>query len=134
MQPAEPARATGQTPVGGDADRGSTGRRPLVPTWVSLLLRLSVTALLMYLALKGVEWGKLTGLVERIDWRWWIAGLCTGMAVQVIAAIRWALLARPIGFPFSLGLFVWRTRRSIASPSNLRASASRCSRISRSTG
>jgi uncharacterized membrane protein YbhN (UPF0104 family) len=26
----------------------------------------------------------------------------------VIAAIRWAFLARPIGFPYSIGLFIWR--------------------------
>jgi uncharacterized membrane protein YbhN (UPF0104 family) len=30
------------------------------------------------------------------------------MVVQVIAAVRWALLARPIGFAYSIGLFVWR--------------------------
>jgi uncharacterized membrane protein YbhN (UPF0104 family) len=37
-----------------------------------------------------------------------VAGLVVGMLVQVVGAIRWAALARPIGFPYSLGLFVWR--------------------------
>lgn len=82
--------------------------RRRLPAWLSLLLRLAATALLMGLALRSVEWPKLLGLFEKIDWRWWAAGFATAMAVQVVAAIRWAALARPIGFPFSIGLFVWR--------------------------
>jgi hypothetical protein len=62
----------------------------------------------MGLALRGVEWPKLISLFGTIDWRWWAAGFATGMVVQVIAAVRWALLARPIGFAYSIGLFVWR--------------------------
>jgi uncharacterized membrane protein YbhN (UPF0104 family) len=83
-------------------------RRPRVPAWASLTLRLAATAALMALALRGVEWPKLLDLFGTIDWRWWTAGFATALVVQVIAAVRWALLARPIGFPFSLGLFVWR--------------------------
>jgi uncharacterized membrane protein YbhN (UPF0104 family) len=83
-------------------------KRPRLPAWLSLTLRLAATAALMALALRGVEWPKLLGLFNTIDWRWWAAGFATAMAVQVIAAVRWALLARPIGFPFSVGLFVWR--------------------------
>ncbi|MFM8497081.1 MAG: lysylphosphatidylglycerol synthase transmembrane domain-containing protein [Planctomycetia bacterium] len=79
-----------------------------LPAWVSLTLRLAMTAGLMALALRGVEWPKLIELFSRIDWRWWTAGFAVGLTVQVIAAVRWALLARPIGFPFSLGLFIWR--------------------------
>jgi len=82
--------------------------RPRLPAWLSLTLRLAATVALMALALRGVEWPKLIGLFNTIDWRWWVAGFATGLVVQVIAAVRWALLARPIGFPFSLGLFVWR--------------------------
>lgn len=84
------------------------GRRARLPAWAGLTLRFAATAALMALALRGVEWPKLLDLFGTNDWRWWIAGFATGMVVQVIAAVRWALLARPIGFPFSLGLFVWR--------------------------
>ena len=84
------------------------GGRPRLPAWASVGLRVGVTGVLMALALRGVEWPKLIGLFGTIDWRWWVAGFATGMIVQVIAAIRWALLARPIGFPFSIGLFIWR--------------------------
>ena len=78
-----------------------TGRRRL-PAWASLTLRVAATAALMALALRGVEWRKLLDLFRTIDWRWWVAGFATAMVVQVVAAVRWALLARPIGFPFSL--------------------------------
>ena len=87
-------------------DPGET--RPRMPAWASLGLRLVATAGLMTLALRGVEWPKLLGLFRAIDWRWWAAGFATGVVVQVIAAVRWALLARPIGFPFPIGFFVWR--------------------------
>lgn len=79
-----------------------------VPAWARLLLRLAVTAALMAVALRGVEWPKLLGLFATIDWRWWLAGFATGLVSQVIAAVRWALLARPVGFPYSIGLFIWR--------------------------
>ena len=79
-----------------------------IPGWLSLLLRLAGTAALMGFALRGLEWRKLFLLLETTDWRWWCAGFAISMGVQVIAAIRWAALARPIGFPFSIGFFIWR--------------------------
>lgn len=84
------------------------GARPRLPAWATIGLRLGATMALMALALRGVEWPKLLGLFGTIDWRWWAAGFVTGMIVQVIAAVRWALLARPVGFPYSISLFVWR--------------------------
>jgi len=90
-----------------EAPPAATATRRL-PTWLSLVLRLVVTGILMFLALRGIEWPKLVTLLERIDWRWWAAGFATGVVVQVIAAVRWAYLARPIGFPYSIGLFIWR--------------------------
>ncbi|MFN5757850.1 MAG: lysylphosphatidylglycerol synthase transmembrane domain-containing protein, partial [Planctomycetia bacterium] len=87
---------------------GQTADRRRLPGWLSILLRLAATAALMAFALRSVEWHKLVGLFSQIDWRWWVAGLVTGALVQVVGAIRWAALARPIGFPYSLGVFVWR--------------------------
>ena len=87
---------------------GAGNARPRLPAWASIGLRVAATAVLMALALRGVEWPKLIGLFGTIDWRWWAAGFATGMVVQVIAAVRWALLARPIGFAYSISLFVWR--------------------------
>ncbi|NCY03543.1 MAG: UPF0104 family protein, partial [Planctomycetia bacterium] len=54
------------------------------------------------------EWPKLLALLETCDWRWWLGGFAVGMVVQVVAAVRWAALARPIGFPFPVTTFIWR--------------------------
>jgi len=102
MRAAENGSLESEVPVAASAPR----RR--LPTWLSLVLRLAFTGILMFLALRGIEWPKLLTLLERIDWRWWAAGFATGVVAQVIAAIRWAFLARPIGFPYSIGLFIWR--------------------------
>jgi len=62
----------------------------------------------MAYALRGVPWENLRSQFGSADWRWWAAGLATTVVVQVVAAIRWAALARPIGFPFQLRFFIWR--------------------------
>ena len=104
-----PTEETESAPTGAaqPATAQPAARRRL-PGWLSIALRLAATVALMALALRGVEWPKLAGLFGKIDWRWWAAGLATSMFVQVVAAVRWAALARPIGFPFSIGLFIWR--------------------------
>jgi uncharacterized membrane protein YbhN (UPF0104 family) len=79
-----------------------------LPGWLTLVLRVAATFGLMALVLRGIEWSKLVALLERCDWRWWCAGFAVSVIVQVLAAIRWAALARPIGFPFSVATFVWR--------------------------
>ena len=79
-----------------------------LPGWVSLTLRLAATLGLMAVVLRGIEWPKLRALLEHCDWRWWFAGFAVGVLVQVLAAVRWAALAHPIGFPFPATTFVWR--------------------------
>jgi len=83
-------------------------RRGLLSGWPGIVLRLVATVLLMAYVLRGIKWGTFATLVANADWRWWIAGLTTGIAVQVAAGVRWAALARPLGFPFSRRFFVWR--------------------------
>jgi len=83
-------------------------RRGLLSGWPGIVLRLAATVLLMAYVLRGIKWGTFATLVANADWRWWIAGLTTGIAVQVAAGVRWAALARPLGFPFSRRFFVWR--------------------------
>ena len=92
-------------PESASASAVSTRR---MPGWLSLALRIAATIALMAVVLRGVEWNKMLILLETIDWRWWVAGFVLSMAVQVIAAVRWSALARPIGFVFPISLFVWR--------------------------
>jgi len=62
----------------------------------------------MAVVLRGLEWEKLLEQLDRCDWRWWFAGLAVSVLVQALAAIRWAALARPIGFLFPVTTFLWR--------------------------
>jgi uncharacterized membrane protein YbhN (UPF0104 family) len=82
--------------------------RRSLPGWASLLLRVAATAALMSYALRGVDLAAFRDLLAQADWRWWIAGLAIAFCGQVIAGVRWAALARPLGFPFSRRSFVWR--------------------------
>jgi hypothetical protein len=77
-----------------------------------------MTAALLAYALRGVKWedqvvdGQVVSGMRTVlagaDWRWWLAGMGLAMLVQVVAGIRWAELARPLGFDFPRRMFVWR--------------------------
>lgn len=73
-----------------------------------ILLRIAGTVGLMALTLRNLDWPKLLDLLETVDWRWWGAGLVLGLIVQLLASVRWAALARPIGFHYPLSVFVRR--------------------------
>lgn len=75
---------------------------------VGVLVRVAATIALMAYALRGVAWGEFRSLLEHADWRWWIFGQAVGVASQVVGGVRWAALARPLGFALSRGSFVWR--------------------------
>ncbi|MFM8707002.1 MAG: lysylphosphatidylglycerol synthase transmembrane domain-containing protein [Planctomycetia bacterium] len=79
-----------------------------LPGWLMPLLRVVATVALMAMVLSKIRWDTLLATMRNCDWRWWFAGLAVSVLVQCIAAIRWAALARPIGFPFPVGTFVWR--------------------------
>lgn len=79
-----------------------------IPGWLTLVLRVVATIALMAIVLRGIEWQKLVALLKQCDWRWWFAGFTVNVIVQMIAAIRWAALARPIGFSFPVTTFIWR--------------------------
>lgn len=102
-----------------------------------MLLRIAVTAALMILVLRGVEWPALLAKLEGCDWRWWFVAFATSLATQVIAGIRWASLARPIGFAFSLGTFVWRFFEgqffSLCLPSSIGGDVVKAYRLANST-
>jgi len=93
-------------------------RRPLLPPWVNAVGRVVITAALLAYALRGVKWHDheidgqfregMWSVLTKADWSWWLAGMATAVLVQVVAGIRWAELARPLGFDFPRRLFVWR--------------------------
>ena len=83
-------------------------QRQALPPWLGVVARVAASVGLMAYALRGVPWPSLVDQLNKADWRWWLAGLAVTIGVQVLAAVRWAALARPIGFPFRLRVFVWR--------------------------
>lgn len=82
--------------------------RPRVPAWLSTTVRLAITVGLMAVVLSGVDLAAFVAVLETVDWRWWLSGMAIAIGAQVIAGIRWASLARPIGFTHSVAVFVWR--------------------------
>jgi len=90
--------------------------------WLSLLLRVAVTLGLMGWAIFGgsasdagkqhqTPWEKGQRFLELLvdaDWSWWVGALAVTLAGQVVAGIRWAALARPLGFDFPNRFFVRR--------------------------
>ena len=79
-----------------------------MPPWLSLVLRLVFTVALLAYALRGVDWSNFATLLLQADWWWWAAGMATALLVQAVAGVRWAALARPLGFDFPRRFFVWR--------------------------
>ena len=82
--------------------------RRRLPPWLSLVLRVAATAGLMAYAVRDVKWSDLGGHLRNANWNWWLAGLAASVLVQVIAGVRWAALARPLGFQRPRRFFIWR--------------------------
>lgn len=90
--------------------------------WLSLVFRVAVTVGLMAWAIFGgsasdagqqrqTAWEKGQRFLELLfdaEWSWWLGALAVTLAGQVVAGIRWAALARPLGFDFPNRFFVRR--------------------------
>jgi uncharacterized membrane protein YbhN (UPF0104 family) len=79
-----------------------------IPGWASAVVRIAATAGLLAWALRDVEWSRMLSLLRHADWRWMAASLALSLVIQVVAGLRWAALARPLGFDAPPGYFVWR--------------------------
>jgi len=79
-----------------------------IPGWASAVLRLAATLGLLAWALRDVQWSRMLDLLRDADWRWLLAGLALSVVVQIVAGMRWAALARPLGFDAPPAYFVWR--------------------------
>jgi uncharacterized membrane protein YbhN (UPF0104 family) len=79
-----------------------------IPGWASAVLRLAATFGLLAWVLRDVQWARMAELLRDADWRWLLAGLALSVVVQIVAGMRWAALARPLGFDAPPAYFVWR--------------------------
>lgn len=77
-------------------------------TWLKLLARLVATSALVAVLGWQIDWPRFVATFRSLDWRWWAAGLVVALGAQWFAGVRWAHLARPLGFDLPTGSFVLR--------------------------
>jgi glycosyltransferase 2 family protein len=82
--------------------------RRRLPAWLNGLLRVAATVALMAYAVRDLDWAGFRRLLAAANWAWWLAALAMTLVVQVLAGVRWAALARPLGFDFPRRFFVRR--------------------------
>ena len=86
---------------------------------------------------RGVEWSRFLDLLSEADWPWWLGALAVTLAGQVVAGIRWAALARPLGFDYPNRFFVRRFFEgmffSLCLPSSIGGDVVKAVRIGSST-
>ena len=90
------------------AELGAEGSSRRIPAWASLAFRILATAGLVWLVVRNIEWQELGRVFRTLDWRWWAGGMAVAITAHTLAGIRWAGLARPIGFRLSYFSFVRR--------------------------
>jgi glycosyltransferase 2 family protein len=108
-----------------------------VAGWLGLVLRVAATVGLMAWAVKDIAWSRFLELLAAANWPWWLAGLAVTLVGQIIAGIRWAALARPLGFDFPRRFFVRRFFEgmffSLCLPSSIGGDVVKAVRIGAST-
>ena len=70
-----------------DSTASPSDRRPGMPAWLNLALRVAVTFGLLAYALSDVKWRDVLRVLANADWTWWVAGLVTHVLVQVVALL-----------------------------------------------
>lgn len=80
-----------------------TGTEPARGWLSSPWLKVGLSVVLLVVLLKETDLSELAGAVARAQPGWVIAALLGYIASQVVTAVRWTMLARPLGFrePFS---------------------------------
>jgi uncharacterized membrane protein YbhN (UPF0104 family) len=77
--------------------------KPSARRGVSLLLRLTVTGLLVAWVAPQADWSKVGEAFLRLRLDLWLAAVAVLIVTQLVSAWRWQILARPFGFERSVG-------------------------------
>lgn len=83
------------------APANSTGRR-----YAALLLRAAVSAALVAWLLQRMEWSRIGAAIGGLRPELCAAAWLLYLASQCVSAVRWASLARPLGFELSIGRYL----------------------------
>jgi uncharacterized membrane protein YbhN (UPF0104 family) len=73
---------------------------------VKPLLRAAVSAAVLGGLAWRTDWGQLAAAFRGLRWEYWLAAVGLFLATQVMSAVRWQWLARPLGFAAPLRRFV----------------------------
>ncbi|RLS30744.1 MAG: UPF0104 family protein [Planctomycetota bacterium] len=82
--------------------------QPKQKTILRIVLRALATVILVGLLARNLNWQGLVDSLEHVEWSWWLGGLVVANVSQVLSGIRWAGLARPLGFHFSIPSYIGR--------------------------
>jgi uncharacterized protein (TIRG00374 family) len=72
---------------------------------VKKYLRLTASVALLGLLAWMTDWPRLAEQLSRADWRLWALTVGIYLVAQVLSALRWRLLAQPLGLQGTLGRF-----------------------------
>ena len=73
---------------------------------MSKVLRIAGSlALLAFIAWR-LDWSQFAEAFARVNYTLWAAGVAIYVLAQVVSALRWQLLSRPMGFDLGLGRYV----------------------------
>jgi glycosyltransferase 2 family protein len=70
------------------------------------LVRAAVSAAILGGLAWRLDWGQVAAAFRGMRWELWLASVGLFLATQVVSAVRWQWLARPLGFDEPLGRFV----------------------------
>jgi uncharacterized protein (TIRG00374 family) len=70
------------------------------------LTRLAVSAAILGALAWRINWGQVAAAFRALDWGLWVASLGVLLAAQVVSALRWQWLSRPLGFADPLRRYV----------------------------
>src|SRR5262245_6826715 len=89
------------------AGRMSTGTDTPPPTrwWASTWFKIGLSVVLLAVLLRKTDLSDLGDAVRSAHAGWVLAAFIGDITSQVISAIRWTMLARPLGFAEPLGHF-----------------------------
>jgi uncharacterized protein (TIRG00374 family) len=73
---------------------------------VSKLLRLLVSAALLIWLAWRTDWGQVSDALRHVRLIFWLAAVGLFLLAQVVSAVRWRLLAQPLGFQNPLREFI----------------------------
>lgn len=78
-----------------------------VKTFLTIVISLAVAVFFMWLAVRGLEFGKIKGYFAKANYLWVLAAAFFGILAYWFRAVRWDLLFEPLGYNVSVSNSFW---------------------------